>query len=67
MGILSGQFRAKSQLFLSGILNYFGFYIILSSTESICQEFDKESMVTVLPMLATMTGITMIALNAAWI
>ena len=54
---------AKIQLTLQGLMNHFGFFLLLSSSESIAIGFNKKNLVSVLSMLATVTGILMIILN----
>jgi hypothetical protein len=64
---MKDQTQVKLHLGIQGILNYFGFFIILSSSESICDQFGKQNYVPLLPLLATITGIIMICLNATFI
>jgi hypothetical protein len=55
---------AKIQLTLQGLMNYFGFFLLVSSSESIALSFDKKNLVPVLSMLSTISGISIILLNA---
>lgn len=56
---------AKIQLTFQGLMNHFGFFLLVSSSESIAISFDKKNLVSLLSMLATITGILVILLNAA--
>lgn len=56
---------AKFQLTCQGLMNHFGFFLILSSSQSIALSFDKKNLVGIMSMLATVTGILIIWFNAS--
>ena len=62
-----GRFRVQIGLYFQGILNYFGFFLLLSSAENISIHFGYNNWVSSFALLATVTGNTMILFNAYWL
>ena len=58
---------AKIQLTGQGLMNHFGFFLILSSSQSIAISFDKKNLVGMMSLLASVTGVAIIIMNATFL
>ena len=54
------------QLTLQGLINHFGFFTVLSASQSIAIEFDRKNEVSIMIMLCSIASMCMLFLNAVW-
>ena len=54
------------QLTLQGLINHFGFFTVLSASQSIAIDFDRKNEVSIMIMLCSIASMCMLFLNAVW-
>ena len=57
----------KVQLTVQGITNMFGFFLLVSSSESIAVEFGQKNLVPLSTFLATIMSVTVLFINALFL
>lgn len=63
---LTAETRVKIQLTLQGLINQFGFFLLLSSSESIAIGFNEKNLVSLLMFSANIASVTILFLNALY-
>ena len=66
-GWCSDSSWAKFQFTLQGLINSFGFFLLLSSSESIALGFGQKNLVSTLMTSANFANVVILFLNAVWL
>ncbi|CAI2371898.1 unnamed protein product [Moneuplotes crassus] len=56
--------RAKMQLTIQGLINQFGFFLLLSSSKTIALHFDQNNLVSAIMFAANIASVTILFINA---
>ena len=64
---ISPSTNAKLRFTLQGLINSFGFFLLLSSSESIALGFDEKNLVPLLMFSANLANVVILFLNALWL